>query len=219
MHGIGLIGGTFDRFHKGHLHLISQSLEHCNELEIWINSDDLAKKKDPRIQSWEDRHHNIKSSLDEDLQSRVSFGKLEDKFGPASIHEEAQVIFSTENTTKNCEEINKIRIINDLDPLEIVTLELQNAWDGMPISSSRIRAGEIDREGNRWIPESFDSYEMVLTPQVESELKNPFGQLIEGAATLVPHSVSPMEGRCPCYRIADLIVPCDSWTRAQRLCV
>ncbi len=180
MFDIGLIGGTFDRFHKGHLHLISKSMEHCNELEIWINSDNLAKKKDSRIQSWEERHHNIKSSLDEELLSRISFGELEDKYGPAPIHEKAQVIFSTDDTIENCLEINKLRIINELDPLEIVFLELQNAWDGIPISSSRIRDGVIDREGNSWIPESIRSGTITLTSEVEVELKDPFGMLFSG---------------------------------------
>jgi len=180
MFDVGLIGGTFDRFHKGHHHLISKSLEHCGELEVWINSDSLARKKDSRVQTWEVRHHNIKSSLDEESLSRVSFGKLEDKFGPAPIHEKAQVIFSTEDTIENCIAINKLRIINELDPLEIVILELQNAWDGMPISSSRIRDGVIDREGNSWIPESVRSGTIALTPDVEGKLKDPFGTLFIG---------------------------------------
>ncbi|MBL11345.1 MAG: hypothetical protein CMB46_00835 [Euryarchaeota archaeon] len=180
MFDVGLIGGTFDRFHKGHLHLLSKSLEKCSELEVWINSDNLAKKKDPRVQTWEVRHHNIKSSLDEESLSRVSFGELEDNFGPAPTHEKAQVIFSTEDTMQNCIEINKLRIMNELDPLEIVILELQNAWDGIPISSSRIRDGVIDREGNSWIPESIRSGTIALTPEVEGKLKDPFGTLFSG---------------------------------------
>ena len=78
MFDVGLIGGTFDRFHKGHLHLISESLEHCEKLEIWIISDSMAKKKDTRVLSWEERLHDLKRSLDNELLSRVSFGKLED---------------------------------------------------------------------------------------------------------------------------------------------
>ena len=180
MFDVGLIGGTFDRFHKGHLHLLSKSLEKCSELEVWINSDNLAKKKDSRVQTWEVRQHNIKSSIDTESLSRVSFGELEDNFGPAPTHEKAQVIFSTEDTMQNCIEINKLRIINELDPLEIVILELQNAWDGIPISSSRIRDGVIDREGNSWIPESIRSGNIVLTPEVEGKLKDPFGTLFSG---------------------------------------
>ena len=180
MFDIGLIGGTFDRFHKGHLHLISKSLESCNELEVWITSDNLAMKKDPRVQKWGDRLQGVKDSLDEESLSRVSFGKLEDSYGPAPTHEAARAIFSTEDTRKNCEEINELRINNGLEPLEIVTLDLQDAWDGMPISSSRIRNGVIDREGKPWIPESIRFGNIKMTPGVEASLKDPFGILFSG---------------------------------------
>lgn len=180
MFEIGLIGGTFDRFHKGHLHLISKSLEQCNELEIWITSDNIAMKKDPRVQNWEDRLHGVKDSLGEEYLSRISFGKLEDNYGPAPTHKAAKAIFSTEDTRKNCDEINELRINNGLSPLEIVTLELQDAWDGMPISSSRIRDGEIDREGKPWIPENIRSGNITMTPEVERSLKDPFGILFSG---------------------------------------
>ena len=65
------------------------------------------------------------------------------------------------------------------------------SWDGRTISSSRIRMGEIDREGDRWIPELFESNEMTLTPQVESELKDPFGQLSHFFLHLVNHKLRP----------------------------
>ena len=180
MFDVGLIGGTFDRFHKGHLHLISESLEHCKKLEIWIISDNIAKKKDHRVLSWDDRLDDLKRSLDDELLSRVSFGKLEDNYGPAPTHQEAQVIFCTEDTRKNCEEINGLRIKNELSPLQIVILDLQNSWDGKPISSSRIRNGTIDRDGNSWIPASIRSGTIVMTPEVQGNLKDPFGVLFPG---------------------------------------
>ena len=49
-----------------------------------------------------------------------------------------------------------------------------------PISSSRIRDGHIDREGMPWIPEPFRTSDLIMTPIVESQLKEPFGELIEG---------------------------------------
>ena len=47
MHNIGLIGGTFDRFHAGHKKLIIDALKKCRMLEIWIISDNIAKSKNP----------------------------------------------------------------------------------------------------------------------------------------------------------------------------
>ena len=211
MFDVGLIGGTFDRFHKGHLHLISESLEHCEKLEIWIISDSTAKKKDTRVLSWEERLDDLKRSLDNELLSRVSFGKLEDSFGPAPIHEEARVIFCTEDTRKNCEDINDLRIKNELTPLQIVTLDLQYAWDGRPISSSRIREGTIDRDGNPWIPVSIRSGTIVMTPEVEGNLKDPFGKLFPGPegnpAEAMNNALSHIENRSgPTIAVGDVTV-------------
>ena len=55
MHSVGLIGGTFDRFHAGHLSLIQTALSECRFLEVWLTSDPRAAKKDPRINSWDTR--------------------------------------------------------------------------------------------------------------------------------------------------------------------
>ena len=64
--------------------------------------------------------------------------------------------------------------------LDIYTVEKVSAWDGGQISSSRIRSGEIDRNGQPWIPESFRVGNNRMTPEVEIELKEPFGHLVEG---------------------------------------
>tara|TARA_B100000676_G_scaffold313550_1_gene397259 strand:+ start:21036 stop:22052 length:1017 start_codon:yes stop_codon:yes gene_type:complete len=211
MFNVGLIGGTFDRFHIGHHHLISKSLEFCNELEIWINSDYLAQKKDPRVLPWDDRRDNILDFLDEELVSRVSFGKLEDEYGPALDHLEAQVIFCTEDNKETCDRINKLRIENKLAPLEVVILKLQKAWDDVPISSSRIRDGEIDSEGRSWLPSSVGVNDLFLTKAVESNLKDPFGILIEGpednpevAMRLVLNEINGYHG--PLIAVGDVTV-------------
>ena len=180
MHEVGLIGGTFDCFHKGHAILLERSLDSCEHLEVWLTTDSIAQSKDSRISSWNARCQDIREKMGDVLSERLSFGLLEEIHGPAPFHSEAGAIACTTETRSTCEEINSIRLQNKLQPLEIIELEHELAWDGEPISSSRIRNGEIDREGMPWIPDSFRGGKMVLTPEVEILLKKPFGQLILG---------------------------------------
>jgi len=177
---LGLIGGTFDRFHKGHISLINQSLKYCNKLEIWITTDNIAKIKDPIIQSWDDRQAEILKHTESFFPSRITFGKLKDSFGPAPSHDLAEVIFCTEDNIKNCEKINILRLKNELPKLSIVELKLENAWDERPISSSRIRIGEIDRNGKKWYPEQIIQSPIKITKKAEGKLKRPYGELIIG---------------------------------------
>tara|TARA_Y100000588_G_scaffold387666_1_gene485930 strand:- start:2479 stop:3492 length:1014 start_codon:yes stop_codon:yes gene_type:complete len=180
MHRIGLVGGTFDRFHSGHASLIETGLSRCQNLEIWITHDEIAQQKDTRVNNWQSRSEEIFQSFG-GSSSRVSTHVLSDELGPAPHHPGATAIVCTKETIANCEGINNIRSQNGLEELEIIPVERVMAWDGEPISSSRIRSGCIDRNGQPWIPESFRGKDASLTPEVESQLKDPFGELIEGS--------------------------------------
>ena len=179
MHGIGLIGGTFDRFHSGHMSLIEAGLSHCKKIEVWITDDVIAQSKDSLVKNWDERKADLENSTSM-YSSRISIHLLSDEFGPAIVNQHATAIICTNETIDNCLEINFQRKEKGLGPLEIISVDKLISWTGKPISSSLIRSGVMDREGKPWIPDSIRGSEASLTPQVESELKNPFGQLIEG---------------------------------------
>tara|TARA_B100000029_G_scaffold69833_1_gene62111 strand:+ start:4342 stop:5355 length:1014 start_codon:yes stop_codon:yes gene_type:complete len=179
MHTLGLVGGTFDRFHAGHRALIERGLAECARLEVWLSSDHFANSKDSRIESWADRSANLLAALGEKAEL-VSVHVLEDEDGPAPWHETATAILCTPETLAGCQRINSARAANGLSPLGVIVVEHVAAHDGAPISSSRVRAGEIDSQGVAYLPNDAGQASLVMTREVESNLKDPFGQLFEG---------------------------------------
>jgi phosphopantetheine adenylyltransferase len=73
--------------------------------------------------------------------------ELNDDFGPTITDRNIQALVVSEETEPKGHEINKIRLSKGLDPLVIVIVTMLKAEDGQPLSSSRIRLGEIDRDG------------------------------------------------------------------------
>jgi hypothetical protein len=80
----------------------------------------------------------------------------------------------------SCLEINSQRRESELETLDLILAETVFSWNGKTISSSQIRAGLMDREGKSWIPRKISASDARITPRVVSELKQPFGKLIEG---------------------------------------
>lgn len=180
MKALGLVGGTFDRFHIGHQKLLEIGLEECHEIEVWMTSDILATRKDRRIDSWADRKKLIMSSIHPDLHARISFHTLEDAFGPAPTHEVAEVIICTPETISNCEEINAMRANNELKPLHTIMVDPVLDSNGKVVSSTSIRMGITDRDGKSWLNDQIGKSKISLNSTVEAMLKSPFGTLVEG---------------------------------------
>ena len=141
-------GGTFDKIHLGHIALLSKAFEVGANVIIGVSSDEFAEAKGKVIHSYDERVTNlrrtIRSSFDD---ARFQIIKLNTTYGPAVISEDVgALIVSIERATVGYE-INKIRVIRGISPLSIIIVDMVRAEDGKPISSSRIRAGQIDSRG------------------------------------------------------------------------
>ena len=81
------------------------------------------------------------------FNSRYVVKRLEEPYGPTIYDSKIDAIVVSRETKPTADKINEIRQEKGMDPLEIFIIDWVLADDGKPISSTRIRNGEIDRNG------------------------------------------------------------------------
>ena len=139
------VGGTFDKFHDGHKKLLSTAFELGNRVEIGVTSDAFGGLKGD-IDSCKERLSNLRSFFAD--KSDFVVIPLNDPYGTTIHDAEFEAIVVSEETEPTAVEINKIRVSKGMDPIDIVVVSFVLAYDGNPISSTRIRRGEINQNGN-----------------------------------------------------------------------
>lgn len=144
-------GGTFDEIHAGHRELLTRAFSLGKRVVIGVSSDNFAetKKGKNRLRHrFESRVTGLVQFIHDEF-GNVNFEikELNDAFGPTSTDKNLQALVVSEETEPKGHEINKIRSRRGFDPLVIVTVTMLKAKDGQPLSSSRIRDGEIDSYG------------------------------------------------------------------------
>jgi len=144
------IGGTFDELHKGHRALLLKAFEVGNRVLIGLCTDDLAKKlwKPHKVATYEERLKELKEFLRrEGLLDRAEIMPLNDPYGVTLSRGCVEAIVVSRETEARAHEINEKREARGLPPLHVVVIEMVPAQNHVSISTTRIRRGEIDREG------------------------------------------------------------------------
>jgi cytidyltransferase-like protein len=145
------MGGTFDEIHIGHLSLFSKAFEVSDKVIIGVTSDEFASKargKNNLNHNYNQRVANVKKIIEKRFEfNNYQITKLDDEYGPTPLSADVDALVASSETANKGVEINKMRWKNGLKPLNIILVDMMKAEDGNPISSSRIRAGEIDASG------------------------------------------------------------------------
>jgi pantetheine-phosphate adenylyltransferase len=144
------MGGTFDIVHRGHMALLERAFETSDSVIIGVTSDKLAAERGKKIvNNYYIRISNLSKLLDDmHLKGRYEIKQLNEDFGPALYTDKVQTLIVSKETEHKGSLLNRLRAEKGLQPVDVVTVEMVLAKDGKRISSTRIRAGEIDRDGN-----------------------------------------------------------------------
>jgi pantetheine-phosphate adenylyltransferase len=144
------VGGTFDELHRGHRVLLMKAFEIGERVTIGLCSDEFAKKlgKPHLTAPYEERLKELKAFLNNlGVSERAEIIPLNDPFGTTLTESCIGALVVSEETEPIALKINEKRREAGLSPLAIVTVRMVPSENCTPISTTRIRKGEMDREG------------------------------------------------------------------------
>ena len=152
------VGGTFDELHRGHRVLLMKAFEIGERVAIGLCSDEFAEKLGkPHVTApYEERLKELEAFLNDlDVSGRMEIIPLNDPFGTTLSGSCIEALVVSEETKPVALKINEKRREAGLQQLEIVTVVMVTSENCTPISTTRIRRGEIDREGHVLKPHNF----------------------------------------------------------------
>jgi len=145
------VGGTFDKLHRGHIALLSKAFEVGEKIVIGLSSDEFASKmgKPHKTASYSERLKELEAFLEKNgLAERAEIVPLNDAYGLTVSNKDLDALVVSKETEPITDKINKIRVEAGLPPLKIISIRMVPAENSNPISTTRIRSGEIDRNGH-----------------------------------------------------------------------
>jgi pantetheine-phosphate adenylyltransferase len=147
-------GGTFDELHIGHIALLAKAFQVGKKVIIGISSDSFAANRGKQINhNFEVRIANLKNMIKKEFGNvNYEIAKLDGDFGPAVTTGDVEALVTSTETQSKGKLLNEMRAKIGVKPVKVITVELVKAEDGSTISSTRIRIGEIDRQGRRLLP-------------------------------------------------------------------
>ena len=191
-----VLGGTFDRFHLGHKALIKKAFEIGKKVTIGIATEELYKNKflSETIESFEVRKKSVEKFI-----KNANIISFSDIYGITLKEKNIDAIVVSKETFSNALKINEERKKIHFKPLQIVIVEDVLAEDGKLISSERIRAGEIDREGHnfQFSPDliGIQKKEILMPESLRPKLQEPLGKIFKEVHQVIKFikSIKPIQ--------------------------
>ncbi len=145
------VGGTFDELHIGHESVLSKAFEIGEKVVIGLSSDEFVSKmrKPHMTAAYDERKRELQSFLAKSgWNKRAEIVPLKDPYGLTVSGKGLEALVVSKETEPTAVKINEIRIKAALLPLKIIAVNMVPADNCIPVSTTRIRSGEIDRKGH-----------------------------------------------------------------------
>jgi pantetheine-phosphate adenylyltransferase len=146
------VGGTFDELHKGHRALLAKAFVVGEHVIIGMSTDEFVRMmgKPHLTASYTQRLRELKSFLEERrLLRRAEIIPITDVYGGVLLSKGLiEALIVSRETEPTAVKINEKRREIGLTPLQIIVIDMIPSENHSPISTTRIRRGEIDREGH-----------------------------------------------------------------------
>ena len=149
-----VLGGTFNPpIHKGHEALLKRAFElargcgNGNEgkVTIGLTSDEMACAKDGTV-SYKAREKNLNEYINCEFGAEAKIIEINDPYG-VTLTEDFEYIIVSEETYNMGLKINEARKERGMPLIEIIKIDYVLDQSGKIISSTRIKKGEIDKDG------------------------------------------------------------------------
>ena len=146
-----VFAGTFDHLHEGHKHIIRTAFRLSKTVALGLTTDQMLSYKSDRrlIQPYDERYAELEKFIQSEFEiERSSIFPIETTEGGADKMKDLDALIVSDEigVVQNAFDINQLRIDNGLRRFHIIIIPRVRTKDGRPLSSSRIRRGEIFHE-------------------------------------------------------------------------
>jgi len=177
-----IVAGTFDHLHSGHQKLLQTAINHSQKISCGLTVQKMTQKKSlaSLIQSSHARYHQLNSFLSQQTSSYNIF-PLNHPLQPAANSPIFDSIVASQETTHTVANINQLRSQNNLPSLKFIIINLLKSSDHQKLSSTRIRQGQINRQGFAYHQFFSKNKNLHLPALHRHRFRRPFDILLKGS--------------------------------------
>lgn len=176
-----VLGGTFDHFHKGHRIMINTAFRLGNRVTIGVATGKLLDKKlmKSSIESFNKRKFGVKRYISSDRKknNRYKIVSFSDIYAQTLTDKSYEAIIVSRATLGNANKINIKRKEKGFPEMRIVVVGNILDESGKLLSSERIRAGEVNKEG--LVYENLFKKNLHLPDNLREDLRKPLGKVFK----------------------------------------